>query len=60
MICKPHTILQWRSLNDKRDDLALIIRDTDPDIIALSETWLNGSNNERMLGFSIARRDRKE
>lgn len=42
------------------DDLKLLVREHDPHIIALSETWLDCTKNINITGFNIAREDRAD
>lgn len=47
-------------MRGKKDDLELLINEHDPDVIALSETWLEPGTSFFLNGFSISRKDRND
>ena len=55
-------ILQWniRSVRANKDDLINLIREKEPDIILLNETWLNPNFNFHLNSYNIVRQDRAD
>ena len=59
---KPLTPLQWniRSCYTNRNDLNILIKDYNPDIIFLQETWLKYNYSFGLKNFNIYRNDRED
>lgn len=53
-------MLQWncRSIKDKRDDLILLLREHEPQVVAINESWLSEHQQFNLPGYRIARKDR--
>jgi ribonucleases P/MRP protein subunit RPP40 len=52
-----------RSIVNKIQDLELLLRDENPDIVGITETWLNASilDSEMMIeGYTLLRKDRRD
>ena len=55
--------MNCRSLTNKEEELQFIVDDVNPDIICLTETWLDESIPQQALipdGYSVIRKDRSE
>ena len=49
-----------RSLLSNETDLKILLSDLKPDIVLLSETWLNNSSRVKFPGYNIIRDDRDD
>lgn len=56
------TVLQWniRSIRSNYNNLQILIKDFDPDVIALTETYLKFENTFTMPGYEIIREERAD
>lgn len=55
-------IIHWniRSITSNSDNLKILIKEEDPDIITLNETWLKEEQFLKILGYNITRQDRAD
>lgn len=62
MVDKNIQVIQWniRSIITNRDTLINIIKDLNPDIISVNETWLKKDNNFYLRNYNILRDDRRD